>query len=660
MRSLTAGAVASLAFALLAHAQEHPITFTVRAASANANVRPGVRLSVLVSASIPSGWHLYSITQPAGGPVPTAFTVVPRTLFRIEGALGSPVPNLTPDPNFGIITEWYEDSATFRVPVRVAATAGQGAHLLQIITAYQTCTARYCLPPMEDTLSLALTVAGEPIITATAVPSPPSTPPTNGVAPPPAAAASPVSGLPSPVSTDVTPPPAAAASPVSSLPSPVSNTQSNSSLALFLWLAATMGALSLLTPCVFPMVPITVSYFSQRSNESRASTVGSAFLYAGGIVGAFSGLGLGAALVVGVGGLNRFAANPWLNLAIALVFVVFALSLFDVLHIALPSGALNWLDRQARGNTFGRAGTTLLMGATFAVTTLTCTAPFVGTLLVSAAQGDWRWPAAGLVVFSSVLALPFFVLALVPRALAKLPRSGTWMQTMKGALAFVELAAATKFLSNADLVQGWGVFTRTVVLAIWVLLGVMLVLYLVGIRYRAPITVPAQRYLIPAGFALGITVWLATGLRGARLGEMESFLPPAGASSNGVSGSNELSWLLNDYSGALEQARRERRLVLIDFTGYTCTNCRWMEANMFPRSAVRTELDRFVRVRLFTDGKGEPYLQQQRFELQQFKTVALPLYAIVDANGATRATFLGMTRDTNEFTRFLSDAALVP
>ncbi|MBL0170578.1 MAG: thioredoxin family protein [Gemmatimonadaceae bacterium] len=639
MRSLITGALASLAIALSAHAQEHPITFTVRAANANANVRPGARLSVLVSASIPSGWHLYSITQPAGGPVPTSFTVAPRTLFRIEGALGSPVPNLTPDPNFGIITEWYEDSATFRVPVRVAATAGQGAQTLHVIAAYQTCTARYCLPPTEDTLSLALTVAGQAVIAAAAPPStPPSTTPARQAAPP----------------------PAAEASPVSRLPSPVSKTQSNSSLALFLWLAATMGALSLLTPCVFPMVPITVSYFSQRSNESRASTVGSAFLYAGGIVGAFSGLGLGAALVVGVGGLNRFAANPWLNLAIALVFVAFALSLFDVLHIALPSGALNWLDRQARGNRLGRAGTTLLMGATFAVTTLTCTAPFVGTLLVSAAQGDWRWPAAGLVVFSSVLALPFFVLALVPRALAKLPRSGTWMQTMKGALAFIELAAATKFLSNADLVQGWGVFTRNVVLAIWVSLGVMLVLYLVGIRYRTPTSMPAQRYLIPAGMALAVTAWLATGLRGARLGEMESFLPPAGASSSGVSGTNELSWLLNDYSGALEQARHDRRLVLIDFTGYTCTNCRWMEANMFPRLAVRTALDRFVRVRLFTDGKGEPFLRQQRFELQQFKTVALPLYAIVDANGATRATFLGMTRDTNEFTRFLSDAAKLP
>jgi thiol:disulfide interchange protein DsbD len=408
------------------------------------------------------------------------------------------------------------------------------------------------------------------------------------------------------------------------------------------------------------MVPITVSYFSQRSEATRASAVGSAMLYAGGIVGAFSGLGLGAALIFGVGGLNRFAADPWLNIGIAVVFAGFALSLFGVVHIALPHALVNWLDRQARGNRFGRAGTTVLMGATFAVTTLTCTAPFVGTLLVSAAQGDWRWPAMGLVMFSSVLALPFFLLALAPRALARLPRSGTWMQTMKGTLAFIELAAATKFLSNADLVQGWGVFTRQTVLVIWVVLALLLSLFLLGLRpslmVGAGVRTSVKRHLLPACASMGMAVWLASGLFGARLGEMESFLPPAGAGGSGVSGADELSWLLNDYDGAIAQAKRERRLVLIDFTGYTCTNCRWMEANMFPRPAVRRELDRLVRVRLFTDGQGSQFVQQQRFELERFKTVALPLYAVVDSLGATRATFLGMTRDTDEFRQFLIDA----
>jgi thiol:disulfide interchange protein DsbD len=638
-------------------AQEHPLTLELHVAKTDATgrvtVRPGAALMARVHATIPGGWHLYSTTQPAGGPVPTSFAVLPTDVFRIRGVVGSPVPNLTPDPNFGIITEWYEDSATFRVPVAVSAATSAGSHALQLVVAYQTCNARYCLPPTQDTLRLDIVVAGVAVVS--------DAPGAATTAPGVASTVAPTSSTPqAPTVVRDAPQTETARDAARAAPDqqPASSQHSTGSFALFLWLAATMGALSLLTPCVFPMVPITVSYFSRQADASRRGAIGNALLYAGGIVGAFSGLGLGAALLIGVAGLNRFAADPWLNVAIALVFSAFALSLFDVLHIALPSGMVNWLDRRARGNAVGRAGTTLAMGATFAVTTLTCTAPFVGTLLVSASQGDWRWPAAGLVVFSSVLALPFFVLALVPRVLTKLPRSGTWMQTLKGTLGFIELAAATKFLSNADLVQGWGVFTRTVVLVIWIVLGVLLAAYLLGVR--AGHRLGTSRYVVPSLAALAVTVWLGTGLRGARLGELESFLPPAGRGSSGVSGTGELSWVLNDYAGALAQAKREQRLVLIDFTGYTCTNCRWMEANMFTKPEIKQALDRFVRARLFTDGKGALYVQQQTFELTQFKTVALPLYAIVDGSGATRATFLGMTRDAREFSQFLSGALATP
>lgn len=403
---------ALLCGAALAGAQEHPIVLTLRVERATPTARPGAVVQAVVAAQIPAGWHLYSVTQPPGGPVATSFAIEPASLFRRAGTIRSAAPTLAPDANFGITTEWYADSTTFRIPVAIAATTPLGSHALRVVASYQTCNARYCLPPVQETLGAPITIAGEPIMVA---------------------AIAPMAAPPSP---------------------PVTAAEGGNSFALYLWLAATMGLLSLLTPCVFPMVPITVSYFSQRTDLSRAGTVGYAFLYAGGIVAAFSGLGLGAAFLVGVTGLNRFAANPWLNMAIALLFVLFALSLFEVVHIALPSRLVNWLDGRARHSSIGRVGTTLAMGAIFAVTTLTCTAPFVGSLLVTASQGDWRWPAAGLVVFSSMVALPFFILALIPRALTKLPRSGVWMQTLKGALGFVELAAALKYLSNADLVQG--------------------------------------------------------------------------------------------------------------------------------------------------------------------------------------------------------------
>ncbi len=639
-------------------AQEHPVSLGIRVEN-SAVVPPGGTLTLFVTARIPVGWHVYSITQPPGGPIATKLAVAPTQKFRISGTIRTPLPESSLDPNFGIETEWFEDSTSYRVPVVVLPTVAAGRHEVRTLVTYQTCNARYCLPATEDTLRAMITVAGA-AIASVIPPEPPSE--SRPVAPSKGGSTNSAVPVPTEASAGLSPSgsaplaPSAAARPAYAPALPAE--RGASSFGLFLWLAATMGALSLLTPCVFPMVPITVSFFSHREHVSRAASVGHAFLYAGGIVGAFSGLGLGAALLVGVAGLNRFAANPILNLAIAALFVGFALSLFEVVPIALPSRLINWLDRQARGNSVGRVGATLLMGGTFAVTTLTCTAPFVGTLLVSATQGDW--PAAGLVVFSSVMALPFLILALVPMALARLPRSGVWMQTMKASLGFIELAAATKFLSNADLVQGWGIFTRQVVIGIWIVLGVLLVLYLVGVRASQSAPMSGARYPLPAVAALAATAWLVTGLRGGRLGELESFLPPAGARGDGVAGNAELSWLMNDYAGALAQARREKKLVLVDFTGYTCTNCRWMEANMFPRPGVRRELDRFVRARLFTDGVGPLYANQQKLELTQFRTVALPLYAIVDSTGATRATFLGMTRDTGEFERFLAGALAQP
>ena len=623
-------------------AQEHPIQFRTGLTQRSASVRPGAALRVTLLARIPAGWHLYSLTQPPGGPIATTLELGPSSLLHQNGTISAPAPVIAPDPNFGIESEWYQDSATFVIPARISGKAPQGTQSLQLRVGYQTCNARYCLPPTEDTLSLALTVSGPMVDDGPSnVAIPQATPPIapSSIAPAARASASPDTR------------------PTNDRLRVVNATSSRGELLAFLWLAATMGALSLLTPCVFPMVPITISYFSRRGQVSTSRALGDALLYAGGIVIAFTGLGLGLSLLMGVAGLNRFAADPWLNLAIAALFIVFAMSLFEVLPVSLPSGLLTWLSRASGGSPVGRVATSLLMGVTFAVTTFTCTAPLVGTLLVSATRGDWHWPAIGLLVFSSVFALPFLVLALVPQVLSRLPKSGEWMVTVKGTLGFVELAAALKFLSNADLVQGWGIFTRQTVIALWVMLGVLLVLYLVGVRIGAGgVQRKARWHRVASAGALAITAFIATGLDGRRLGELEPFLPPAGGTAQSGAARGELPWMLNDLDAALAAATRTNTLVLIDFTGYTCTNCRWMEANMFPRSEVVRELDQFVRVRLFTDGREPIDRTQQRYERDTFGTVALPLYAVVDAHGAPRATFLGMTRDANEFVTFLSSA----
>ena len=277
---------------------------------------------------------------------------------------------------------------------------------------------------------------------------------------------------------------------------------------------------------------------------------------------------------------------------------------------------------------------------------LTCTAAFLGTLLVVAAQGEWQRPIAGLLAYSTTFALPFVALAAAPQLVSQLPRSGPWLARVKVAMGFLEIAAAMKFLSNADLVWNWGIFTRSVVLASWVIVAFALAIYIVGRR-------PRVSRLVAASLVIVCAVWLSSGLAGRRLGELEAFLPPAAvhAETRG-----ELPWITDDLDSALVQARATNRRVLIDFTGYTCTNCRWMEANMFPRREIRDRLQDFVRARLYTDGQGARYERQQRYQQERFKTVALPLYAIVDGDQRTIATFAGLTRDSSEFIRFLEAA----
>ena len=422
----------------------------------------------------------------------------------------------------------------------------------------------------------------------------------------------------------------------------------------FLWLAATTGLLSLLTPCVFPMVPVTIAYFS-APEDRHSSNVRRALLFGLGIIGTFTVLGLALAALFGAAGLNRFAADPWVNLTLAALFLLFAANLFDWLELRLPWRAINAIDRSAREKPRGSSLGALLMGATFTLTSVTCTAPFVGTLLVLASQGSWMMPVVGMIVYSTAFALPFVALAFAPQMVARLPRSGQWIRSLRVLIGILEVGAAVKFISNADLVLGWGVFTRPVVLFAWMLLAIVGAGYL-GRGLRAKLARREMRpvAVIPLIVALVVAGWLGSGLRGRPLRQIEAFLPPSAPIASSALGRGTVpTWVLNDYDGALRAARTSRKLVFVDFTGYTCTNCRWMEANIFSRPDVAAELGEFVLARLYTDGEGEMYEKQQAFQEHTFGTVALPLYAVVDSEGKVRATFTGLTRDPAEFIAFL-------
>jgi thiol:disulfide interchange protein DsbD len=252
-----------------------------------------------------------------------------------------------------------------------------------------------------------------------------------------------------------------------------------------------------------------------------------------------------------------------------------------------------------------------------------------------------------------------------------LPRSGGWLNSVKVVMGFLEIAAAVKFLSNIDLV--WGAryagsngpfygfaFTREMVLMVWVAIGICISLYILGVfkfRHDSPIKKLSPLRVIFAGAFVALCIYLTSGILGRKLGELESFLPPKNAESRfNVLGNKEeeSKWIVNNFDEALVRAKTENKKILIDFTGYTCTNCRWMEANIFPLPDTKREMDKFVLVRLYTDGEGDVYERQQLMEQETFGTVALPFYAVMDVDGKPIATFPGLTRSSTEFVDFLS------
>ncbi len=639
------------------------------------SVKPGETIDVEIEATIDGGWHLYSATQPPGGPNPTRFSLLSGDPFQISGAVRQSQPTTQFDANFGVQTEFFSARAGFWIPLKAAAAARAGEYDVRLQVVFQVCNDQVCLPPTKIPLPVKIKVA-EP-----GQGSMPSASPSEAKARP--AATEPASAAGSTSAGPAQSESAAARARASTTPSPSSPAPAaisarevrpagtaaevqearSSGFWPFLWLAMTMGAISLATPCVFPMIPITVSYFTKSAETRTSGTIGLALVYCFGIIFTFTGLGLGLAALLGATGINQFAANPWVNLLITAIFMGFALNLFGLFQIGVPSSVLTRLSNTAGKGGYAQA---LLMGLTFTLTSFTCTVPFVGTVLVATSQGDWLWPALGMLGFSVVFAAPFFGLALLPRLLTSLPRSGGWLNSVKVTMGFLEVAAAMKFVSNVDLVWHWKIFTREVVLAIWLAIAITATVYLLG-KIRLPHDSPVESLgvvrMLWAIFFLALGFFLFTGLIGGSLGELDAFLPPRTSGGFTLTGSGmrgqEITWNTS-LDAALEQARLQQKLIFVDFTGYTCTNCRWMEANIFPLPAVQAQLEKFVRLQLYTDGAGKQYEDNQRYQKEQFGTVALPLYAILDVQGKKLATFPGMTRRPEEFLRFLNLASSMP
>lgn len=666
---------------------------TVSAKLDQNQLKPGQTAKLLVTAKLEPGWHLYALTQP---PPPRAakITIDESGVFKLNGAVQQPKPKIYKDPNFSqpgeppFMSQAFEKEVTFTAPIKVAADAQAGDQKLIVKFSYQVCDDQTCLRPTTKTFEI------ETMIAATAVkPTPTPAKQVVLIAPPSSGQGGqggPMPEAPTPTPETPAPTPTAtpevvaattgvggsgAAAPQQSAPNfsddDLAKDLKNRGLFGFVWFAVIQGLLALLTPCVFPMIPITVSFFTKRDQKTSGAAVGQAGFFSLGIVLTYTALGLALAIIAGPTGLNKLAASPWMNLFLTLLFVIFALNLFGMFEIKIPTGLVSKLDSKAQMGHGGATFATILMGITFTLTSFTCTTAFVGTVLIYATRGDWFWAVLGMLAFATAFALPFFLFALFPRWLSSLPKSGGWLNSVKVVMGFLEIAAAFKFLSNVDLVWGWNTVSRNLVLAAWIAIALVTAIYLLG-KIQLPHDTPVERLgvvrMLFATFFFAVTFYLMTGLFGAPLGELDAWLPPeetngrgaASLLSGGTSGSSEKAWI-ESYDLALEKARAENKPVFLNFTGVTCTNCRWMEKNMFPDPLVRKELERFVTAELFTDRETPQHKSEDEKNAErqstQFGSAALPLYAIISPDEKTLAVFPSLTRDKQEFIGFLQRGA---
>ena len=623
-RRLRPAFLAALAAALSLSGQKlDPVQWTL-AAPAN-QAPPGSTVPLRLAARADAGWHLYSLSTPKGGPIPTTITV-PENVAGFQ--IWQPKPERRFDPNFNLDVETFSGDAVFFLPVQIKKDAADGALEITAQVRYQACDEKQCLPPRKKSVPVTITVASSAAAPAAFAPGPGDTRFEAGKA-----AHGAVAGA--PASTPATQDPG---------------------LARFLAIAFGFGLAAIFTPCVFPMIPITVSFFIGQKSDTRKDGLVQALVFCFGIIVLFCALGFAVTAILGPFGVVQLGSNPWVNGFISAIFFVFGLSLLGAFEITLPSSVLTRLDSASRRG--GYIGT-LLMGLTFSLTSFACVGPFVGTLLAASVQSKGMQPVLGMLAFASGLALPFFFLALFPSYLSKLPRSGGWMARVKVVLGFVILAAMLKYLSNVDQVLQTNLLTREIYLAAWLVLFALTGLYLLGYLrmegIKADDRLGVGRLLVAVVF-LTFAVSLIPGMFGANLGALEAYVPPAPASSIGLGGARTESqtWLKNGYEDALARAKQENKLVLVTFTGYACTNCHWMKANMFPRPEIASVVKDMILVELYTDGTDDASRRNQEMQDRLFHTVAIPYYALMDSDGKVIASFPGLTKNPGEFLAFLT------
>jgi len=593
-----------------------------------ADVRAGESAQILLTAEIVKDWHIYAMNQPAG-PISTAFTLAPNKDVTANGKPIEPKPTKYMDAGFKIELGKHQGSTTFAIPISISKAA-TGTIKASVSATSQACS-NSCEAPATVDIPVQLSIQ-------------PGSAREDRIAP--------VVSVPEQPADHISPDGASASKEGKSettdaIASQIADAQKAGLLPYF-WLSFVFGLLALLTPCVWPMVPITVSFFSKRTGDGQKKNISGALAYCLGIVATFTLLGLVFTLIFGASGIQQLAANRWVNLGLATLFIVLALSLFGLFEFALPA---SWTTKLQKGSTKGGWVGPVLMGLTFSLTTFTCTVPFVGTILVSATKGDLLYPIVGMVGFSLAFAIPFFFLALFPQFLAKLPRSGSWLSAVKAYMGFLEIAAALKFLSNAELMLELGILTRPVFLALWAAIFLAAALYLFGV-YSIGHTGTSPIGAYRKAFAVLTTViagYCVAAVFGAPMGQAVGFLPPDPYPT--------MSKWIQSYDKGIEIAKKDDKLVFINFTGITCTNCRVMESNYFPLPSIKGRLGQMVPVELYTD-KDTPESNANAALREKLTGASTnPTYVVMTAEGKVLKVFQGQASSEKDFVSFLDSAA---
>ncbi len=609
--------------------KEAPIRFEVALTPTNA--QPGDEVTLSVTANISRPYHTFSMTHEGLGGTPTQidFTEV-RGLEPIGQAFSASVKPEIERPLDDMVLEVHHDTVTW---TRLFTLTDKAAGVKGNIT-FQICNEGTCVFGPETQFAVAIGDASNTSATDIVMSS-----------------------------GDAGPEPAAGAAGALTL----------DGLWPFIVSAFGAGFLALLTPCVFPMIPITVSYFLKQGEERPGSTLKLAVIYCLGIIGAFTVLGLLVAIIVGPGALQALANGPWLNLFFAGVFIIFALMLMGMFEVRMPSWLLTWSSRkQDSGGVIG----VLFMAVTFTLVSFTCTFAFVGSLLALAADGTFIKPIVGMLAFSTAFASPFFVLAMFPAMLQKLPKSGGWMNSVKVTLGLLELIIVAKFLSVADVGFSPNGMPRfldfSLVIGMWIAISAVTGAYLLGL-FNMPHDTPGApigpvRCLFAICF-LGMSAYMSIGLVGARAPsgviwqQVAAFAPqrfdqPAGGKGGGHEG---LDFSL-DFDEAVASASQANRPLFVDITGINCHNCRVMEQTVLSQQNIQSILEELELVQLYTDSvpidkspeERERLLKRnQALQEELVGHTGIPTYAVVSPDGKKILSLVSGQHSADEFAKFL-------